>query len=143
MRQLVYTMFITNNHALFHLWWKENFVKHQEVSKLYGHNCKKGHFNYKHNISDFIDLHSETPKVPGWSPIASYVKRWTPCSNCPTNGRNLKDPFLCCPVNRKCLRKETLKEKKSKYEDESVVHNKSAKIFKTKNPELSKQPTLN
>ena len=28
MRLLVYTMFITNdNHALFHLWWKENSVK--------------------------------------------------------------------------------------------------------------------
>lgn len=46
-------------------------------------------------------------------------------------------PFPCCPINRKCLRMETLKEKKSEYEDESVVHNKSAKKFKTKNPELS------
>ena len=30
MRQLVYTMFITNNHAPFHLWWKENLVKYQK-----------------------------------------------------------------------------------------------------------------
>ena len=35
MRQLVYTMFITNNCTLFHLWWKENLVKHQKVSKYY------------------------------------------------------------------------------------------------------------
>ena len=33
MRQLVYTMFISNNRASFHLWWKENLVKHQKVSK--------------------------------------------------------------------------------------------------------------
>ena len=26
-------MFITNNHASFHLWRKENLVKHQKVSK--------------------------------------------------------------------------------------------------------------
>ena len=31
MRQLVYTMFITNNHTSFHLWWKENLIKYQKV----------------------------------------------------------------------------------------------------------------
>ena len=35
MRQLVYTIFISNNRASFHLWWKENLVKHQRVSKYY------------------------------------------------------------------------------------------------------------
>ena len=35
MRQLVYTMFITSNHASFHLWWKQNLVKYQKVSKYY------------------------------------------------------------------------------------------------------------
>ena len=35
-KQFVYTMFITNNHASFYLWWKENFVI--EVSK-YVHDC--------------------------------------------------------------------------------------------------------
>ena len=39
MRQLVYTIFITNNHASFHLWWKENLLKYQKVSKYYVHNC--------------------------------------------------------------------------------------------------------
>ena len=33
MRQLVYTMFIGNNRASFHLWWKESSVNHQKVSK--------------------------------------------------------------------------------------------------------------
>ena len=29
-------MLITNNHDSFHLWWHENFVKHQNVSRYYG-----------------------------------------------------------------------------------------------------------
>ena len=37
MRQLVYTMFITNNHASFHLWREENLLKYQNVSKYNGH----------------------------------------------------------------------------------------------------------
>ena len=39
MGQLVYTMFITNNNALIQLWWKENSVKYQKVSKYYVHDC--------------------------------------------------------------------------------------------------------
>ena len=35
MRQLLYTMFISNNRALFHSWWKENLVKHQNVPIYY------------------------------------------------------------------------------------------------------------
>ena len=31
MRQLVYTMFINNNCSSFHLWWKENLVKHRKI----------------------------------------------------------------------------------------------------------------
>ena len=37
MGQLVYTMFVTNNHASFQLLWNENVVKHQKVSKYYTH----------------------------------------------------------------------------------------------------------
>ena len=40
MRQLVYTMFITNNRALFHVWGKENLVKYQKVSKYYENDCR-------------------------------------------------------------------------------------------------------
>ena len=32
-------MFITNNHDSFQLWWKENFIKHEKVSKYYGQDC--------------------------------------------------------------------------------------------------------
>ena len=32
-------MFIRNNRPSFHLWWKENFVKHQKVSKYYENDC--------------------------------------------------------------------------------------------------------
>ena len=39
MRQLVYTMFISNNHPSFHLRWKENLVKHGKVSKYYETGC--------------------------------------------------------------------------------------------------------
>ena len=28
-------MFISNNHASFHLWWKESLLKNQRVSKYY------------------------------------------------------------------------------------------------------------
>ena len=38
-RQLVYTMSIANNYDSFHLWWHENFVKHQNVSKYYDQDC--------------------------------------------------------------------------------------------------------
>ena len=33
-------MFITNNHDSFYLWWHENFVKHQNVSRYYNQNCR-------------------------------------------------------------------------------------------------------
>ena len=35
--ELVHIMFIANKHASFRLWWKENFLEHQKVSKYYGH----------------------------------------------------------------------------------------------------------
>ena len=38
-RQPVDTMFISNNLTSFHLWWKENLVKYQKVSKCYENDC--------------------------------------------------------------------------------------------------------
>ena len=46
MRQLVYTMLISNNHPSIHLWWKENLVKHRKLSKYYETDCKTGLFTY-------------------------------------------------------------------------------------------------
>ena len=39
MRQLVYTMFLNNNRPSFPLWWKQNLVKHQQLSKYYEKDC--------------------------------------------------------------------------------------------------------
>ena len=39
MRQLVYTIFISNNRVSFHLWWIENLLKHQKVSKYFESDC--------------------------------------------------------------------------------------------------------
>ena len=39
MRQLVCTMFISNNHASFHLWRKGCLEKHQRVSKYFENDC--------------------------------------------------------------------------------------------------------
>ena len=40
MRQLVQTLFISNNHVSFQLWWKEKLVKYQKVSKYYEDDCR-------------------------------------------------------------------------------------------------------
>ena len=40
MRQLVSTMFISNNGPSFPFWLKENLVKHREVSKYYETDCR-------------------------------------------------------------------------------------------------------
>ena len=36
---VVYIMFMSNNRPSFHLWWKENLVKHRKVSKYYETDC--------------------------------------------------------------------------------------------------------
>ena len=40
MRQLVCTMFVSNNRASFPLQWKENLVNHEKVSKYYENDCR-------------------------------------------------------------------------------------------------------
>ena len=39
MRQLIYIMLITNNHASFHLYWKQNLLIYQIVWNYYEHSC--------------------------------------------------------------------------------------------------------
>ena len=39
MNQLIYTMFISNNRASFHLRCQENLVKHPRLSKYYENDC--------------------------------------------------------------------------------------------------------
>ena len=45
--QLVYLIFITNNHALFHFGRNENLVKHQKFSKYYDHVVRKKPTKFK------------------------------------------------------------------------------------------------
>ena len=45
-RQLICTMFISNNHTSFHLRSKKNFLNHQKVSKHYAHDCSFFKFLY-------------------------------------------------------------------------------------------------
>ena len=39
MRQLAYTIFISNNRATFHLWVRDNLVIHQKFSNYYENDC--------------------------------------------------------------------------------------------------------
>ena len=56
MRQLAYAMFITNNHNEFHLWWKENLVKHQKVSKYYDQDCSKTFILWNNPNNDIVHI---------------------------------------------------------------------------------------
>ena len=58
MKNLVYTMFITNNHASFRLWWKEHIVKYQEVSKYYVHDCTVLFRNWLECLESFVKFDS-------------------------------------------------------------------------------------
>ena len=46
------TMFISNNRTSFPLSWKENLVKHREVSKYYENNCRSRNLFLKTSASD-------------------------------------------------------------------------------------------
>ena len=68
MRQLVYTIFTSNNRASFHLWWNENLLKHQRVSKYYENNCNSTQFSPSppssiQLILTSIQLHSPLPSL--------------------------------------------------------------------------------
>ena len=46
--------FITNNHASFHFWWKENLLNHQKVSKYYEHDLRQEVLSWT-DCFDFCD----------------------------------------------------------------------------------------
>ena len=56
-RQLLYTSLLLN-HALFNLWWNENLLNHQEVSKIYEHNCVKNLLFLLMSLSTFLIVKS-------------------------------------------------------------------------------------
>ena len=57
MRQLVYTMFTSNNRASFRLWWKKNLVKHQKVSEYYENDCRFLCFCVRHKFQNLSCHH--------------------------------------------------------------------------------------
>ena len=65
-------MFISNNRASFHLWWKENLVKHQKVSKYYENDCT--YFN----IGFDNETGSSYSRIIFWAMNISriYTKLW-------------------------------------------------------------------
>ena len=48
-------MFISNNRKWFHLWWKEDLLKHQRVSKHYENDCSMI-LNLKNYIKHIFDV---------------------------------------------------------------------------------------
>ena len=93
MRQLVYTIFISNNHTSFHLWWKKKkLVKHRKVSKYCENDCRN-HFWFKqdavvwnrycfvnkHKASDCINclnLKNLTTKLLNSNDLAKRKQHW-------------------------------------------------------------------
>ena len=63
-RQLVHTMFISNIPPSFHLWRKENLVKHQKVSK-YATDCGLPHYIRQTSDSSKIKITTELKKRNG------------------------------------------------------------------------------
>ena len=87
MRQLVYTIFITNNHDSFQLWWKKNLAKHQKVSKYYGRDCTYTKalfptflflilYKVKPNYIIYIISWSHTPNLSSMHQF-NYYQKWT------------------------------------------------------------------
>ena len=70
MRQLVYTMLISNNRASFHLWWRENLLKHRKVSKYYEKHC-----SLKSKV-DKQDMHKLETVLVDLSWLCEVVKKY-------------------------------------------------------------------
>ena len=51
-----YSNFITDKHASFHLWWKENLLNYQKVSKYYEHDCKYWGKGFWHFLTTLLML---------------------------------------------------------------------------------------
>ena len=73
------TMFITNNHDLFRLRWKENFIKHQKVSKYYGQDCNFFSISSDGTISQIFGPKKEILSAPLYTEFAKgtvNLERW-------------------------------------------------------------------
>ena len=60
-------MFKSNNRPSFHLWWKENLVKHQQVSKYYANYCGCPNMNLSRQSTLRIEIYKTLNKLnPGY-----------------------------------------------------------------------------
>ena len=113
MRQLGNTVFISNNRASFHLWWKENLVKHQKVSKYYENDCSSEDLHVMQNVCHPKWLitdqrRNENPvKHWGWSFLEKIFSSFqVRCSNILNVDRVLNASLIVekiCKVQRKTL----------------------------------------
>ena len=112
-RQLGNTVFISNNRASFHLWWKENLVKHQKVSKYYENDCSSEDLHVMQNVCHPKWLitdqrRNENPvKHWGWSFLEKIFSSFQlRCSNILNVDRVLNASLIVekiCKVQRKTL----------------------------------------
>ena len=68
--------FITNNHASFHLCWKDNLLSHQKLSKYYEHDCLKNFLLLL--MSLLIALIVKNSHILGWNLFYLSKKRSRP-----------------------------------------------------------------
>ena len=77
MRQFIYTMFISNNRASFNLWWKENLLKHQKISKYYESGCRNMCVLYSSSQSNQIHIwETKTVLWITWYQFPPYSEEW-------------------------------------------------------------------
>ena len=65
MRKLVYTMFFTDDHASFHLWWGENLVEHKSeniVTMILFSSYQTPSLRYSLQVDYFLDLTHDSRK---------------------------------------------------------------------------------
>ena len=80
-RQMVCTMFKINNRASIHLWWHDNFVKHQKISKYWKTSEHKGEikeFSCDETLSLSLWNHLVTSKKITWETIQKSKKTKEP-----------------------------------------------------------------
>ena len=74
-------MFISNNRASFHLWWKKNLVKNQKVSKYYENDCRFNDIFSRNNLSGIKDgayvINADDKNSKGTHWVSIFIDRIT------------------------------------------------------------------
>ena len=61
---MIFPNFLSNNHASFHLWWKDILVKHQNVSEYYENDCRLHDTHLKNRVQFNNDSLAASHKFP-------------------------------------------------------------------------------